>query len=103
MDVSYLRITLADMAAEERITFDLGLAFESRGLHEKFDTMVIAELKRGGSFHDSVFSKAMRRERIRSENISKYCLGVTCLIEDVKKNAFKAKASHFNKTYHDNA
>jgi len=49
---------------------------------------VIAEVKQKKYFR-SPFVAMMRENHIRKEDISKYCMGIALMKEDIKKNKFK--------------
>jgi hypothetical protein len=95
--VNYSRITFVNNNLEERLTIDLALTFKKDGMEKKFDTLVIAELKQDRARSRSVFLKAMNHYRIKQNSISKYCLGVTQLVPNIKKNNFKPKVLTLNK------
>ena len=87
--VQYKRITLVNPVSKERLTIDLNVGFGIGTTTIQLPGFVVAELKqesRGPSF----FKELMKTEGIRMGSISKYCLGVICLYENVKKNRFKA-------------
>jgi len=95
--VNYSRITFVNNNLEERVTIDLNLTFKKENTEKKYETLVIAELKQDKARSRSLFLKAMNQYRIKRNSISKYCLGVTQLISEVKKNNFKPKILTLNK------
>jgi hypothetical protein len=89
--VNYSRITFVHKNFEERLTIDLNLTFKNGDNEKKFETLVIAELKRDKASSKSPFIDIMNACRIRENSISKYCLAVTQLFPDIKQNNFKPK------------
>ncbi len=95
--VNYSRITFVHKNFEERLTIDLNLTFKDGDNEKKFDSLVIAELKRDKASNKSPFINIMNTYRIRQNSISKYCLGVTQLFPMIKQNNFKPKILTLNK------
>jgi hypothetical protein len=86
----YTRITLVGVHSPERVTLDLELQFiTNEGRTMLLPGLVIAEVKRAGSAHDSPFVHHMRAMAIRPTGFSKYCIGVSLLYDHVKHNHFK--------------
>lgn len=88
---SFERITLVHKEKAERLTFDLNLSFDQSKSHHQMKALVIAELKQEDYNRQTLFAKILKRKLIRPERISKYCLGVALLEEDIKKNQIKSK------------
>jgi hypothetical protein len=95
--VNYSRVTLVSRNLEERLTIDTNLTFKNSSSEKVYSDLIIAELKQNKASMKSAFAKVMNRERIKENSISKYCLGVTQLIPDIKKNNFKPKLLTLNK------
>lgn len=89
----YQRITLVNKDLNERLTFDINLAFKWDEEEKKFPSLVIAELKQERKNRNSPFYKLMRSKRIRPYRISKYCIGAIELYDtkSLKYNRFKKK------------
>jgi hypothetical protein len=87
---TYGRITLASKTRCERVTFDLGLAFSWHGKKMELPAVVVAEVKRDGSSHDSDFMTLMRQMGMRKTSFSKYCVGVSLFYPEVKHNRFRS-------------
>lgn len=100
---SFKRITLVNQDLPERLTIDTELAFEIDGEHKTMKNLVIAELKQEKANRHSPFAKAVKELGIRPERISKYCLGVAMMKEDVKKNTFKKKIMKIEKLENESA
>lgn len=97
---SFERITLVNHDIPERVTIDLNLTFEFEDEHLATKNLVIAELKQERANRHSPVAKAIKDLHIRPERISKYCLGVALLREDVKRNTFKQKIMKIEKLEH---
>jgi hypothetical protein len=90
------RITLVNKFSRERLTLDIDLQFKNGSLEKNFQNIVIAEVKQE-KLSPSPFITLMKKERIRSGSISKYCFGVISLYDQVKSNNFKANLLAINK------
>jgi hypothetical protein len=100
--VNYGRITLVDKAFKERVTIDINLEFNNSTSHRKMEGLVIAEVKQAGKGQSSAI-KLFKQKKIRSESISKYCLGITSIYPLIKSNNFKQKLTQLNKILNDNS
>lgn len=95
--VNYTRITLVNKFEEERLTIDLDLEVRSEeGRSRKFDGLVIVEAKQSKA-HKTAFIEQLRKKHIREGGMSKYCLAVFTLADNVKKNSFKPGAMAIEK------
>ncbi len=94
---NFSRITLVNPSNKERLTLDLDLSFDWNGIEEKFEHIVIAELKQENLNRNSTFYKMMKKLLIAPNSISKYCVGALCLYPDLKYNNFKSKILLINK------
>ena len=94
---NFSRITLVSPSNKERLTLDLDLSFDWDGKEEKFEHIVIAELKQENVNRNSPFYKMMKALRISPNSISKYCVGAMSLYPDLKYNNFKSKLLLINK------
>jgi hypothetical protein len=101
--VNYSRMTLVSKNFSERLTIDTFLTFKNENMSITFDDLIIAELKQEKASLRSPFARIMNEGRIRQNSISKYCLGVTQLVDTVKKNNFKPKLLTLNKILHASA
>lgn len=95
--VNYSRMTLVSKGFEERLTIDTNLTFKNGSVSTSFNDLIIAELKQEKACLKSPFARIMSHYHIRENSISKYCLGVTQLVNEVKKNNFKPKLLILNK------
>ena len=98
--VNYTRITLVNKNIPERVTLDLNLEFLNESRQKKISDIVVAEVKQDRKMK-SVFMELMRQKQMREGGVSKYCLGVIHLFEDLKYNNFKPKLLSLNKISHD--
>lgn len=94
--VNYSRITLVNKSSRERLTVDINLNFRNDAANKHFNNLVIAEVKQEKS-SPSPFIRIMRQNHVRQGSISKYCLGVISLYEQIKKNNFKPRLLTLNK------
>lgn len=90
---SFQRITLVGKELNERLTFDFNIEFKWNGQVEKFDNLIIAELKQERTNRNSPFFRVMKEMAIRPYRLSKYCIGSIELHgkENLKYNRFKKK------------
>lgn len=86
--VNYKRITLVNIALNERITVDLNLQFSNLHKEHLCDQLVIAEVKQNKKTN-SLFIDLMRKKHIHPISFSKYCFGVSQLFTQLKTNNFK--------------
>jgi hypothetical protein len=95
--VSYARLTLINHTGADRVTVDIGLVLSYEGCQARYPGLACIEVKqrRRGP---SAMIDALRTQRLREGSVSKYCLGVCCLIENVKKNNFKEIVRRLNET-----
>jgi hypothetical protein len=98
--VNYNRVTLVNRFEEERITIDLDLEVKNGDDVADFSGLVIVEAKQAKA-HDTAFVKRLKGLHIREGGTSKYCLAVSKLIPDIKKNNFKPALIHIQKIIND--
>jgi hypothetical protein len=94
--VYYTRVTLVSNDLKERVTIDTELAYRMGNRQAAFPNMIIAEVKQDKS-GASNFINLMNNLRIKDISISKYCLGIASLAQNVKTNNFKIKLLHVKK------
>ncbi len=88
---TFTRITLVNQQMCERVTLDLDLSFFTGSRTARLDGLVIGEVKKAGAGCCSPFLVEMRAQRIHPKGFSKYVMGVSLLVDGVKKNALKPK------------
>ncbi len=86
---TFVRITLANHVAGERVTMDIALAFSAAEGVSVLPGVVIVEVKMGGSRVHSPVIQALRAMNIRPAAFSKYCIGVALLRADHRHNRFR--------------
>ncbi|HQU99871.1 MAG: polyphosphate polymerase domain-containing protein [Bacteroidia bacterium] len=95
--VDYTRLTLVSNDLTERATFDLHIAFKNNGHTKSFDELVIVEVKQNKIDHSSPVIRQLKNMHITEASLSKYCMGVYQLYDNVKKNNFKPQAHNLSK------
>lgn len=89
---SFRRATLACNDNNERITIDFDLAFSNEnGKEIELPWIAIIELKRNRAVGGSKFTGILKRNMIHPVGFSKYCTGISLLIENARKNKMKEK------------
>lgn len=96
LQVFFDRITLVNKTAGERLTFDLNLHYKKNTCEKHIKNMVIVEVKQEKN-SVSPFSELMKASRNRKNYLSKYCLGIISVNNEMKKNRFKQKLTALNK------
>jgi hypothetical protein len=97
--VDYSRITLVNIATQERVTIDLDLKFRTSDPDNSLNHIVIVEVKQNKAA-SSYFGRLLKELRIHQGSMSKYCIGVARLYGHVKKNNFKPSLTFLNKIAH---
>lgn len=98
--VNYTRVTLVNRFEEERLTIDLALEVKNENETSAFDGLVIVEAKQAKPT-DTPFVKLLKQMHIRQGGTSKYCLAVSKLVPDIKKNNFKPALISIDKITHE--
>ena len=86
---SFKRITLVHKTRKERFTIDCDLAYSSNGKSTELPKLVIAEVKQEKASRNTESVALLKELGIRSQGISKYCLGIILLKPNLKYNNFK--------------
>jgi hypothetical protein len=94
---SFYRITLVSKHSVERLTLDIDLSFQAGGTHAALPGIAIAEVKQEAFSLRSEFVGQMRALGVRSMSFSKYCIGVSLLYDQVKRNRFKPQWLYIDK------
>ena len=92
----FKRITLVNKTAKERVTIDLNLSFSINNIKKTYENLVIVELKQERYNRNSPIVKALKKHSIIPYSISKYCVGMVNLYENIKYNRFKEKLIKIN-------
>ncbi|MCU0485023.1 MAG: polyphosphate polymerase domain-containing protein [Anaerolineales bacterium] len=88
---TFTRLTLVSKRLNERVTLDIDLAFFNGTQAAYLGELAIAEVKMDAARGGSAFLEQMRLQKILSHGFSKYCMGVSMLYDQVKKNSLKPK------------
>ena len=97
---TFTRITLVSKQLCERVTLDVDLTVYSpynAGQIIHLNGIAIGEVKMEAEHCTSPFLAQMRAQKIHPQGFSKYCIGVSMLYDQVKKNAVKPKLLWLNK------
>lgn len=94
--INYTRIALVNKLYPERVTIDMNITANDGLQNHSFDNLVIAEVKQDKHKH-SAFIELMDQYRFKENPVSKYCLGINHLMDDVKMNNFKENNNRINK------
>ena len=82
---------MVNTKAKERLTLDLGVRFSNEDSKVSYEDIVIAELKQENQNRSSAFYSVMKKNLIRPNSISKYCVGAVGIYPNLKYNNFKSK------------
>lgn len=93
----FIRITLVNNELTERATLDYNLSFSNFKDVVSCPQLGIAEIKQDDMSGSSKLIEILRELKIRPEGISKYCLGIANLYDDVKINTLKPRLIKINK------
>ena len=94
---SFHRITLVNKTDTERLTLDIGLAFQWNEKDLSLENVIIGEVKQEKVNRNSPFMKLIKENGVRPMRVSKYCIGAKLLYPELKNNRFKQKHIHINK------
>ncbi len=90
------RITLVNIKNKERVTIDLNLTYKINGIEKNYENLVVIELKQERFNRNSKIVKILKSYRQNPYSISKYCIGMISLYNDLKYNVFKKKLIKIN-------
>ncbi len=88
VQVNYKRLTLVSKTTVERITIDINLSVQKGEESLAFEGLVIVEVKQD-KLRNSPVKNTLKNMGIRSGTISKYCLGIISLENDIRFNRLK--------------
>ncbi|HNQ12555.1 MAG TPA: polyphosphate polymerase domain-containing protein [Bacteroidia bacterium] len=100
IQVLFTRCTFVNKTQAERVTMDFDLTFTKDNKEENFSGIVIVEAKQNKSVQ-SPFVRLLKKHHIIAGGVSKYCLGMALLNDQLKRNNFKSKILRFNKLKYD--
>lgn len=98
--VRYTRLTLVNLISGERVTVDYDLRVSDFDDNEKksdLNHICIIEVKRDKSSAESIVTKTLLKHRVFTSGMSKYCIGMASINEDLKQNRFKTKLRQLEK------
>ena len=87
----FSRITLLNKTQKERLTIDFSLNVLNEEKSYSVDNLVIAELKQERANRRTAFYTIIKKMSIQPLSLSKYCIGMNYLNENIKSNRFKSK------------
>jgi len=99
---SFSRITLINNENNERVTIDFNLTLKhlkNTSTHE-MNSLGIIEIKNEKGKVAPVFHKMIKAGYIYMYRISKYCLGIRLLDQELKSNQYKRKLQYINQIIH---
>ncbi|WP_341227822.1 polyphosphate polymerase domain-containing protein [uncultured Arcticibacterium sp.] len=97
LENKFNRITLVSKTHKERATIDFNLNFLNEYKEKTYDRLAIIEIKQEGVNRNSPIYQALKIRHILPSRISKYCLGMISLYNDIKYNTFKEKLLQIQK------
>lgn len=86
---SFRRITLVSFETLERITLDYDLKFYRNGNVVEMPFLSIVEVKRDKAGKRSPIIESLKELKVHARGFSKYCMGLTYLMPELKQNSFK--------------
>lgn len=93
----FRRITLVNFKYKERVTIDTGLSFWNSKHAVDIPNLCIVEIKQPRVNRFSPIFKTLKSMKYYPKRISKYCLGVSMIYDNVKKNTMLSKYNYINK------
>ena len=87
---NFTRITLVHALDNERVTIDIDLEYKFNNKYVNLPFLAIAEVKREG-YKKSDFIEILKDNKIYTQSMSKYAIGVLLLNNNIKYNNFKEK------------
>ena len=93
---TYTRMTFSSKDLSERLTIDMNLRYNNEVNEKEYHDLIIAEIKQSKAT-GSDFHLLMKKHKIPTMSISKYCLGMINLYKGIKSNNFKWKMLRINK------
>lgn len=86
---NYNRFNLINFDSQEKITIDSNINFEKNGHKATLNHLVIIEVKQKKYNPNTPLINLLSKYNIRKTPFSKYCIGLSILDENIKKNNFK--------------
>lgn len=97
---NFNRITLVSKKLIERVTIDYNLVYNKEiSIGEYGQELIIVETKKLNNYQASSIETKLRYMGIKPFKISKYCMGMAQVNNDLKQNRFKTKFRKISKLY----
>ena len=97
---NFNRITLVGLGIKERLTVDLGLAFEADHKEHRMHGLAVIEVKQPRFWARSPVMLALRARGIRPSSMSKYCTAQATLFPDLRGNRFRPSLRNIRRMTH---
>jgi hypothetical protein len=97
---SFNRLTLVSKKLNERVTIDHDLVYNQEvRIGEYGQELIVVETKKLDNYQASSIETKLRYMGIKPFKISKYCMGMAQVHNDIKQNRFKTKFRTISKLY----
>lgn len=95
---SFKRMTLVNKGFNERVTIDVDLSFKKYDKTRELiaPSLCIVEIKQNRRGYSPI-GLALRDMRVKKRGISKYCLGISMLFDEVKSNRYRVRVRQYEK------
>jgi hypothetical protein len=93
---NFNRITLVNSKSKERVTIDLNLSYQINNTKKSYKKLVVIEVKQERFNRNSKVVQVLKSIRQNPYSISKYCIGMISLYNNIKYNLFKTKLIKIN-------
>ena len=94
---NFSRMTFVNKSEAERLTIDVDLSFSFGAKEKKFDKLVVIEIKQEGKRLNTTINRVLKSMSILPTNFSKYCIGISNTLDNIKSNRFKEINLKINK------
>ena len=94
---NFSRMTFVNKSEAERLTIDVDLSFSFGVKEKKFDKLVVIEIKQEGKRLNTTINRVLKSMSILPTNFSKYCIGISNTLDNIKSNRFKEINLKINK------
>ncbi len=94
---NFSRMTFVNKSEAERLTIDVDLSFSFGAKEKNFDKLVVIEIKQEGKRLNTTINRVLKSMSILPTNFSKYCIGISNTLDNIKSNRFKEINLKINK------
>ena len=94
---NFSRMTFVNKSEAERLTIDVDLSFSFGAKEKKFEKLVVIEIKQEGKRLNTTINRVLKSMSILPTNFSKYCIGISNTLDNIKSNRFKEINLKINK------